>query len=127
VVNKLQDMGVRTVMKDFRRALDEDFKDLTLAGAYIDATSGSPHALKAMIDVVCSKARRGKLAVAYTIIERDLTSGGAIEFTKRVLEMCDYMKGNGFVSQMGEPHRSYFEPMRPRGKRVGTHFWIRGN
>jgi hypothetical protein len=36
-------------------------------------------------------------------------------------------KGNGFEPQMGEPHRSYFEPTRPRGKRVGTHFWIRGN
>lgn len=126
VVSALRAMGVRSVQKDgLVRALDEDFADETVLGAYVDSTSGDPHALQAMIDVVCSKSRRGKLVVAYTIVERDFTAGGAIQFTRRVLEMCDYMRGRGFVAQMGEPHRSYYEPERPKGRRVGTHFWIR--
>ena len=127
VVSALRAMSVRSVRMDFRRALDEEYGDLTVAGAYVDSTSGDPHALQGMIDAVCAKSRRGKLVVAYTIVERDFTSGGAVQFTKRVLEMCDYMRGKGFAAQMGEPHRSYFEPVRPRGRRVGTHFWIRGS
>lgn len=60
--------------------------------------------------------------MAYTIVKQNFVQGGAREFTKRVLEMCDYMRGKGFVAQMGEPHLSY---SRPSGKRVGTQFWVR--
>ena len=125
VVLRLTEMGALSVKKDFRRALDEDYADKQIVGAYLDSTSGDPHVLQGMIDVVCSKSRRGKLAVAYTMVERNFVQGGAREFTKRVLEMSDYMRGKGFVAQMGEPHRSYFEPTRPCGKRVGTQFWVR--
>jgi len=120
VVALLTSMGAASICKDFRRALDEDYADRLVVGAYVDSTSGDPHALQSMIDVVCAKSRRKNLAVAYTIVERNFVQGGAREFTKRVLEMCDYMRGKGFVAQMGEPHRSYFEPTRPSGKRVGT-------
>lgn len=125
VVLRLTEMGALSVKKEFRRALDEDYADKQIVGAYVDSTSGDPHALQGMIDAVCSKSRRGKLAVAYTLVERNFVQGGAREFTKRVLEMSDYMRGKGFVAQMGEPHRSYFEPTRPCGKRVGTQFWVR--
>ena len=125
VVTLLTSMGAASVCKAFRRALDEDYVDRLVVGAYVDSTSGDPHALQSMIDVVCAKSRRKNLAVAYTIVERNFVQGGAREFTKRVLEMCDYMRGKGFVAQMGEPHLSYFEPTRPSGKRVGTQFWVR--
>jgi hypothetical protein len=129
VVTALRNFGVHSVKNDFTRALDDDFADLLLmtplVGGYVDSTSGSPHALQSMIDVVRSKSKRGPLAVAYTIVERDFTPGGSHAFVKRVLEMCDFMTGHDFKPQMGELSRSYFEPKRANGRRAGTSFWVR--
>ena len=90
-------------------------------------STGNTLAIEEMIDVVIAKAKRRRpIAIAFTIVERDFTPGGARSFTKRILALCDHMLGNDFTPQMGgDSYRSYFEPPRPAGKRVGTMFWVR--
>lgn len=130
VVSASRALGVHSVKKDFTRALDEDFADLLrgtpLAGAYIDGCSGSPASIQRMIGLVRTTPRLGKMAIAYTIVERDFTPGGKQDFTQRVLEMSDYMRCYDFEPQVGAClSRSYETPRRPNGRCVGTSFWIR--
>ena len=127
VVAKLLDLGVKSVKKDFRRALDSDYQGSMLLGAYVDSTTGDTHELQNMMEAVRSKgSRKFPLVAGYTIVERDFTRGGRVPFGKRVLEMCDYMRDNGFKPAIGgEMHRSYYEPRDSVGLRTGTHFWVR--
>ena len=129
VAEASQAMNVKAVHKEFTRALDEDFAALLritpLAGAYIDACTGTPSVLARMVDAVRSKPRRGALAVAYTIVERDFTPDGKKDFTKRVLEIADHMRASDFEPQKGELSRSYETPRRPNDRCVGTAFWVR--
>jgi len=130
VVAASRALGVHSVKKDFTRALDEDFGELLrttpLAGAYIDSCSGSPASITRMIGIVRTSPRLGKMAIAYTIVERDFTPGGKQDFTMRVLELSDYMRGYDFQPQVNDClARSYETPRRPSGRCVGTSFWIR--
>ena len=126
VVAKLRLEGALSEKKEFRRALDEEFRHRTpVIGAYLDATTGNAAELQAMIDVVVARANRHPLAVAYTIVARDFTPGCAKPFVRRVLEMYEYLKGEGFVPMMNDAARSYFEPPRLEGKRAGTAFWVK--
>lgn len=129
VVEASLGMNVRAVHKEFTRALDGDFaallRETPLAGAYIDACTGTPSVLIRMVDAVRSKPRRGAMAVAYTIVERDFTPDGKKDFTKRVLEVADHMRASDFEPHTGELSRSYETPRRPNGKCVGTAFWVR--
>ena len=129
VVDASLAMNVRAVKKEFTRALDEDFagllRETPLAGAYIDACTGTPSVLTRMVDAVRAKPRRGAMAVAYTIVERDFTPDGKKDFTKRVLEVADHMRASDFAPHTGELSRSYETPRRPNGRCVGTAFWLR--
>lgn len=130
VVDALRAKGVRTAKDDFSAfismEMDGELRNVPIMGAYVDSCTGDVEALKNMLDAVIDRINGSPVAIAYTIVERSFTAGGARPFVLRVLQMSDFMRGEGFEPQHGSLSQSYKEaPNRPQGKRVGTAFWIR--
>lgn len=130
VVDALEAFGAKTVLMDFTDALQGDFgqflKNTALVGAYVDATTCSPQVLQNMVKAVLLRSKASPLAIAYTMVERDFTAGGAESFIRRQHDMNSFMFAHDFLPQMnGNLAQSYFEPPRQNGRRAGTSFWLR--
>ena len=130
VVDALQAKGACTAKDEFgmfiTMKMGAELRKVPVMGAYVDSCTGDVEALKNMLAAVIDKVNGTPIAVAYTIVERSFTAGGARPFVLRVLQMSDFMRGEGFEPQNGSLSDSYKEaPSRPQGKRVGTSFWIR--
>jgi hypothetical protein len=124
VVRALQDFGVNSVQKHFSWAFQEDYQTHNVSAAYIDTCSGNLLELQRMVDCMWTNNKDGHLVLAYTLVLRCFTEGGAMPFTKRVLHMTDYMHSVGFEPLRKTLAASYFE-YNDKAQRVGTTFWLR--
>ena len=77
-----------------------------------------------MVDCMRLNNKEGHLVLGYTLVLRCFTEGGAKSFTRRVLEMTDYMQSNSFEPLMRTLDASYLE-YNDKAQRVGTAFWLR--
>jgi hypothetical protein len=124
VVSALQDLGVQSVKKHVARALAEDYTGLNVCAAYLDSTSGDVFELENMIRRVSDCNISGNLLIAYTLVERNFTAGGAPSFTSRILRLIEFMEGWSFKPLLGTLTLSYRE-FPGNGQRIGTSFWLR--
>ena len=124
VVRALQDFGVNSVKKHFSWAFQEEYWTHNVSGAYLDSCSGDLYELQRMVDCMRLNNKEGHLVLGYTLVLRCFTEGGAKSFTRRVLEMTDYMQSNSFEPLMRTLDASYLE-YNDKAQRVGTAFWLR--
>jgi hypothetical protein len=122
VVDKLQDMGVQSVKKHINHALESDFRGKNVVMVYLDSCTGDVSEMEMMIDRVRDANKSGGMILAYTLVTRNFTEGGAPPFTRRILNLVEYLQGWGFRPLNGTLQASYIE-YHDESQRVGTAFW----
>jgi hypothetical protein len=125
VVEKLLEVGVKSVQKHLREALGSDFVGLNLSLAYLDSTSGDITEIRGMLKQVQAN-QKGPLVVAYTLCLRCFTPGGAMSFTERILNLLDYMRSCGF-EPLHQTFENSYKEYRDCAQMVATCFWKRAS
>ena len=126
VVEACARLGARSVHKSLNKAMETDFRDAPLVGAYIDGMSADNDSLQGMIEQVMYNARRDEpFVLGFTMVGRNFTEGKAVPLAVRIVRMWEYVREKSFQPLDRTWNRACRVYRSSKGQDIATCFFLR--